>query len=292
MIRFYAYYNHGGYKDFYIGSLQEDADAKFFLPLLGVHELSLESSPEDDGLKRLVERQKLLPKLVMLSDATEEYNYPDDARIMMSHAGYKVLYKKVSKESQALAVRDIAGPTDAYGRKSPFNIMLTGDIPKDTRPLDIIAEHIRTDIPAFENAVENIFVNDFEENGLRCDVGVLREELKRIIENGKPLQTYGSQDLPVRMLVVADGGNGLLTAIKEQKIPRRNINVCYDEKGNLIYKAQSAEKTQDATGAERHTNPSLHAMLNVPKREDIDRLWLYVKELERRITELENNQKS
>ncbi len=291
MIRFYAYYNHGGYKDFYIGSLQEEAASKFFLPLLGVHEHSLGENPEDEGLKRLVEHQKLLPKLVMLSDATEEYNYPGDARIMMSHAGYKVLYRKVSKEGYALAVRDIAGPTDAYGRKSPFNIMFTGDDFGDMESLDIIAEHIRTDIPAFENAVENIFVNDFEENGLRCDVNALREELYRIMEKGKPLQIYGNQDLPVRMLVVADG-NSLLTAVKEQKINRRNINACYDEKGNLIYKARPAEKEQDAAGAERHTNPSLHAMLNVPKREDIDRLWLYVRELERRITELENNQKS
>ena len=291
MIRFYAYYNYGGYKDFYMGNLQEETNSKYFLPLLGVHEQSLAGNPEDEGLKSLVERQRLLPKLMVLSDATEEYNYPRDARIMMSHAGYKVLYRRVSKDRCVLAVRGIAGPTDAYGRKSPFNIMLTGDSSGDVETLDIIAEYIRTNIPAFENAVENIFVNDFEENGLRCDVGALREELNRITEKGNPLQTYEKQALPVRMLVVA--GGSLSTAIKEQKIAKGSINACYDEKGCLIYKALPAEKGQDTTaGAERHDNPSLHAMLNVPKREDIDRLWLYVKELERRITELENNQKS
>ena len=291
MIRFYAYYNYGGYKDFYMGNLREETNSKYFLPLLGVYEQSLAENSEDEGLKSLVERQRLLPKLMVLSDATGECNYPGDARIMMSHAGYKVLYRRVSKDSYVLAVRGIAGPTDAYGRKSPFNIMLTGDSSGDVETLDIIAEHIRTNIPAFENAVENIFVNDFEENGLRCDVGALREELNRITEKGNPLQTYGNQDLPVRMLVVA--GGSLSTAMKEQKIAKGSVNACYDEKGCLIYKAQPAEKEQDAAaGAERHANPSLHAMLNVPKREDIDRLWLYVKELERRITELENNQKS
>lgn len=34
MIRYYAYYNHGGYKDFYLGNQEENVKSKFFLPLV------------------------------------------------------------------------------------------------------------------------------------------------------------------------------------------------------------------------------------------------------------------
>ena len=40
MIKYYAYYNFGGYKDFYLGSQEEGIPSKYFLPLLAVYESS------------------------------------------------------------------------------------------------------------------------------------------------------------------------------------------------------------------------------------------------------------
>ena len=39
MIKYYAYYNQGGYKDFYVGTHEEEVKSKYYLPLLAIHAL-------------------------------------------------------------------------------------------------------------------------------------------------------------------------------------------------------------------------------------------------------------
>ena len=303
MIKYYAYYNHGGYKDFYIGSQEEDVQSKYFLPLLAVNELSLVEKPDDEELRTIVEHQRSLPKLIALSDNTIEYNYPANARMLMSHGGYKVLYKSIGYSIYALAIRDIAGSKDVYGRQTPFNMMFIGDSQKDIKALDIIAEYIRQNISSFETEIGSIFVNDINENGLRCDIGILQNKLNGIIENGTPLMVDESRSPSVRMLVISNR-NMLKSAIKEQNLNIEDINICYKCDGStlcsMISRSQDIlDSEQEAkhpspsstvsSSSEKQSSPSFHAMLNIPKREDIELLWKYVKELEKRIVKLENS---
>lgn len=303
MIKYYAYYNHGGYKDFYLGAQEEDVKSKYFLPLLTVHELSLSENPDDAELRNQIEHQRSLPKLIALSDKTVEYNYPKQARALMSHGGYKVLYRSIGCSQYVLAIRDIAGSKDIYGRQTPFNMMLIGDDQKDLKEMDIIAEHIRNNISSFESAVGSIFIDDIKENGLRCDIGKLRDKLNEIIKNGSPLIIDGNMKPSVRMLVIPNMSM-LNSAIKEQNIDRDDIYICYRSDGSTLFTMPNQTqdkssnlnpKTQQSTISptmsspiDKQSAPSLHAILNVPKREDIEQLWMYIKELEKRIVELEN----
>lgn len=311
MIKYYAYYNHGGYKDFYIGSQEEDVKSKYFLPLLAVHEHSLKENPNDEELRNQVEHQRSLPRLIALSDKTIEYNYPNQARVLMSHGGYKVLYRSIGDSQYVLAIRDIAGPKDVYGRQTPFNMMLIGCGQKDLKEMDIIAEYIRNNIPSFESAIDSIFINDIKENGLRCDVGILRDKLNEIIENGSSLMVDDSMKPSVRMLVIPNMSM-LKSAQKEQGIEKDDIYICYKNDGSTLF--TKIDRCQgDNTNLKQETQrpisfptmsspmakqptPSLHAMLNVPKREDIEEAWRYIdklenkiKKLEERIVELENH---
>lgn len=318
MIRYYAYYNHGGYKDFYLGNQEENIKSKFFLPLLAVHEQSLEDNPDNDELRKQVEHQKQLPKLVVLSDTTTEYNYPKEARILMSHGGYKILYKRLDYRYYALAIRDIAGPKDVYGRQSPFNMMFIGEA-EDMMNLDKFAEYIRNNYISFLEFISTLFVNDLNENGLRCDIERLTSFLHSIIEKEEPSSFFGSSNLPVRLLVVPSLYN-LKTTLKEQDLNRRDICICFDEDGNRLFKKNEEQPNFDETipsstrdkenvcsqseATERKTILSLHAMTNTPKLEDIKEIWDYIRglekknvqmskrieELEKRITELENKQ--
>lgn len=317
MIRFYAYYNHGGYKDFYVGTQEESVTSKYFLPLLVVHEATLKNEPENEELRRLVEHQKQLPKLVTLSDATAEYNYPKEARVLMSHGGYKVLYKRLTINHYALAIRDIAGSKDVYGRQSPFNMMFIGD-EEDLDNMDILAEYVRNNISTFTNLLSTLFVNDLNENGLRCDINRLTSALHSIFENGEHLPYSVPQSSPVRLLVVSSVYN-LNTTFKEQNLNRRDICMCFDEIGNRLLAScmeqSSTNKAPTSTTIEserigsqssmneRRSHLSLHGMTNTPKLEDIDKIWDYIRgmeranvqmskrieELEKKITELENN---
>ena len=303
MIKYYAYYNQGGYKDFYVGTHEEEVKSKYYLPLLAIHERSLAENPDDDEMTSLVEHQRCLPKLITLSDKTIDYNYPPNARVLMSHGGYKVLYKSIGCSNYALAIRDIAGPKDVYGRQTPFNMMFIGDSQKDIKPLDIIAEYVRQNISSFETEIGSIFVNDINENGLRCDIGILQNKLNGIIENGTPLMVDESRSPSVRMLVISNR-NMLKSAIKEQNLNIEDINICYKCDGSTLYSminrsqddiSDSDQETKPSTPScavsspvEKQSSPSFHAMHNIPKREEIDLLWKYVKELEKRIVELEN----
>lgn len=316
MIRYYAYYNHGGYKDFYLGNQEENVKSKFFLPLLAVHEQSLEENPDNDELRKQVEHQMQLPKLVVLSDTTAEYNYPKEARVLMSHGGYKMLYKCLNHKYYALAIRDIAGPKDVYGRQSPFNMMFVGE-QEDLMNLDKFAEYIRNNYSSFLEFISTLFVNDLNENGLRCDIERLTSFLPSIIEKEEPSSYSESSNLPVRLLVVPSLYN-LNTVLKEQNLNRRDINICFDEVGNRLLKKneeqpnfneaisnttrgkESVNSQSEAT--EKKSLLSLHAMTNTPKLEDIEKIWDYIRgmernnvqmskhieELEKRITELEN----
>lgn len=316
MIRYYAYYNHGGYKDFYLGNQEENVKSKFFLPLLAVHEQSLEENSDNDELRKQVEHQMQLPKLVVLSDTTSEYNYPREARVLMSHGGYKMLYKRLNHRYYALAIRDIAGPKDVYGRQSPFNIMFVGE-QGDLMNLDKFAEYICNNYISFWEFISTLFVNDLNENGLRCDIERLTSYLHSIIEKEENSSFLGSSNLPVRLLVVPSLYN-LNTALKEQNLNRRDIYICLDENGNRLFEKDeeqpiSNEAISSATRdkenvcsqsemTEKKSHLSFHAMTNTPKLEDIEKIWDYIRgmerknvqmskhieELEKRITELEN----
>nr|WP_294874084.1 hypothetical protein [Prevotella sp.] len=138
-----------------------------------------------------------------------------------------------------------------------------------------------------------------------------------VIEKEEPSSYSESSNLPVRLLVVPSLYN-LNTALKEQNLNRRDINICFDEVGNRLLKKneeqpnfneaisnttrgkESVNSQSEAT--EKKSLLSLHAMTNTPKLEDIEKIWDYIRgmernnvqmskhieELEKRITELEN----
>lgn len=292
MIKFYAYYNHGGYKDFYLGSQTENVDFKYFLPLLNVHEHALKDN-YDEELHKNVERQKSLPKLVALSDQTISYNYPSGARVMMSHSGYKLLYRQI-KQQYILAIRDISGKTDSYGRKSPFNVMIIGDSEEDIKHLDSIAEYIRSNIFTFEEQVSSFFENDFVENGLRFNFKAFNTLLYDIVSKNLSLSIDNKLNLPIRLLIIPSLTK-IDKALSEQCIMLNDILLCYNVEGVLLHQAQmhhSENLDKDPNSFHRHSKdndtPSIHEMFNVPKREEIKKLWDYIYKLEKRIVELEN----
>lgn len=318
MIRFYAYYNHGGYKDFYLGSQAEETVFKYYLPLLNVHESVLENN-YDEELMRCVERQKQLPKLIQLSEQTIESNYPSWARKMMSHSGYKLLYKCLGHHA-ILAVRDIPGKKDAYGRQTPFNVMMCGDSVEEIENLDSIAEYIRCNMSAFEEKICSFFENDFVENGLKFNHAAFVAYVREMISEKLSLDIDETLKLPIRMLIIPLYAT-IDNALREQGIAKKELLLCYNVGGVVLYKAKSVPQTSQQPTSEPprivgektyngsrvddatvfHRNdctdiPSLHAMLNLPKIDDVKKmheeiadLWRYVRKLENRIEELEKH---
>lgn len=71
---------------------------------------------------------------------------------------------------------------------------------------------------------------------MRCDNDRLTSLLHSIIECDEVISLCVSNPLHVRMLVVGCPCD-LKTTFKEQNITKREVNVCFDETGNLLFKA-------------------------------------------------------
>ncbi len=293
MMKYYAYYNHGGYKDFYLGDSEDTIESRYFLPLLKVHEESLQEKP-DATLEEEVKDQKKRPELVVLSDKTDEYNYPIPARILMSHAGYKIMYRRVDKTNTVLAIRDILGIKDTYGRQSPFSIMFISNTEEDDVNLNILAEYVRLNLTEFENTVTSLFVNDMMVNGLRFDIGKLNLKLKQIFSENGQLITDKSLRRDIHFVVIPDGLK-LSNTFREQNFTKSDLNIAYNMDGTQIVESQKdderGENSSFTAFSSRYSSQSKLAslldMLNVPKLEDIDKLKQTIVQLETRITMLE-----
>ena len=293
MMKYYAYYNHGGYKDFYLGDSEDTIESRYFLPLLKVHEESLKEKP-DATLEEEVKDQKKRPELVVLSDKTDEYNYPIPARILMSHAGYKIMYRRVDKTNTVLAIRDILGIKDTYGRQSPFSIMFISNTEEDDVNLNILAEYVRLNLNEFENTVTSLFVNDMLVNGLRFDIGKLNSKLKQIFSENGQLITDKNLRGNVYFVVIPDGLK-LSDTYREQNFTKSDLNIAYNMSGTQIVEPQKDDERGGNSSftafSSRYPSQSklasLLEMLNVPKLEDINKLEQTIVQLEMRIKMLE-----
>ena len=103
MIRIYSYYNHGGFKDMYIGTFDEDVEVKYFIPLYKVYEKRLAENPND---KKSADKITLWSSLTQIKELNENSSdaYPQDASIVISHSGYKVMLKQLQNGTTLLAV--------------------------------------------------------------------------------------------------------------------------------------------------------------------------------------------
>lgn len=213
MIRYYAYYNHGGYKDFYLGNNEDIVPSRYFLPLLPVYE-------NEETMARKVKEWKSLPPIEYLTADTIEDNYPYGARIMMSHAGYKIQLRRIEGKS-VLAIRDVGGKKDTYGRSCPFVMMFVADTANEVL-LRKLASFFFENMQEGEVLLSNLFVYDLDVNGLRFDVKKLNNELLRIDKEQKDIIAKNPYNLPVDFYIVPNNIR-FTDAFAEQKTPEYDV---------------------------------------------------------------------
>ncbi len=219
MIRYYAYYNHGGYKDLYLGNSEDSEPSRYYLPLLPVYE-------EDESMADKVAEWKKLPSIINLSTETCEYNYPTQARVMISHAGYKLQYRLMEGKG-VFALRDIGGKKDLYGRNCPFVLMMVADTDEDKKRLEKVCFYVWKNIGKSESLFSSLFVNDFEMNGLRFDIEKLNEQITDIVASAEDTLEENTYNRPVPFFVLPDDIR-FVSAFEEQQITKNDVAVAYN----------------------------------------------------------------
>ena len=302
MIKYYAYYNYGGYKDLFLGSSDDIMEYRYFLPMLSVY-------MTEPSMQEKVEAWKNLPAIINLSNQTEEYSYPSEARVMMSHAGYKLQYRIVGNED-VVALRDIAGSRDTYGRSCPFVMMFVADTAEDKAKLKVLAHYIWCHTKETESCLSGLFVNDFKVNGLRYDIKSLNSFISNVVSTHEESIEDNTYNRRVPFFMVPDG---ILfrNAFEEQQISKDDVALAYDEDQQRIYRYEPPQIVYGPAGyvpvtnrpsqefsvseREQETSVSLRSALGLAKEKDMrhllksqEELIKRVESLERRIIELEN----
>lgn len=178
MLKYYSYYSVGGYKDFILGDSESKDESTYYFSLLPILE---ERAKNDREAAKQVEELKALPEIKQLS-ADNAYGLPASAKILFSHAGYKLIYKHLEADKYALAIRDISPKTkDETGRCIPFLFVIIGDSNTDIHILDILATYMACNLMQVENFLSQILYMDMKKNGLRFDLAKLNKWIKDVI---------------------------------------------------------------------------------------------------------------
>ena len=134
MLKYYSYYNVGGYKDMFLGDSSMNAKETYYLPLLAIWKKKAASGDTDAESK--VKSIADLPKIQLLS-SKDSLGLPKEAELMFSHGGYKVISTIGSNGESILAIRDIESDSkDESGRTIPFLLVIVGTTANDAKILE------------------------------------------------------------------------------------------------------------------------------------------------------------
>lgn len=278
MIRIYSYYNHGGFKDMYLGTFDEDVEVKYYIPLYKVYEQRLAENPND---KKSADKITLWSSLAQIKELNENSSeaYPQDASIVISHSGYKVMLKQLQNGTTLLAVRDIPGHADEFNRPSPFAIMLIGDGKQEYKNLCILADYLKTkeNLSLFETFCSGVFEHDIKVNALQFHFKEFVSEVKDIISKHEIKEEKFINDRKVKLIVVPETLEAI-DAIREQGLTKYDIELLYDTSGKK-YLTHDENPTRNHVAHSTATNKE-----SCNNEKDI---WSYARSLEVMIQKLE-----
>ena len=278
MIRIYSYYNHGGFKDMYLGTFDEEVDVKYFIPLYKVYKKRLAENPND---KKSADKITLWSSLVQIKELNENSSdaYPQDASIVISHSGYKVMLKQLQNGTTLLAIRDIPGHADEFNRPSPFAVMLIGDGKQEYKNLCILADYLKSkeNLSLFETFCSGVFEHDIKVNALQFHFKEFVSEVKDIISKHEIKEEKFINDRKVKLIVVPETLKAI-DAIREQGLTKYDIELLYDTSGKK-YLTHDENTTKHNVVHSTTTNSESYN-----KEKDI---WAYARSIEVMIQKLE-----
>ncbi len=172
MIRYYAYYSVGGYKDLYLGNNEMNEQATYYLPLMAIWRKKAESNPE---YARKLEECTPLPK-IKVATINDMFGLPQKAADYFVHGGYKELLSKLSDGECVLIIRDLENnQKDDSGRNIPFLFAFVADTPQDASILIRIAAYAAARMKKTTRFLSDSLGYDAQYNGLRFNLKEVNE---------------------------------------------------------------------------------------------------------------------
>lgn len=229
MLKYYSYYNVGGYKDMFLGDSSMKADKTYFLPLLPVWKKKALTG--DKELAKKVEVLETLP-LIKIVTKDDSHGLPQNAKALFSHGGYKVMLTSSNTGETIFAIRDIESSSkDETGRTIPFLLVIVGTSEIDKVLLEKVAAYASSHLDSFSKKISSLFSYDSEKNGLAFALSTLTAYINKIAEqsnnslltmDGEVLLESKRADVP--LLILPEGIDKSL-AIQEQGLSGKRVNI-------------------------------------------------------------------
>lgn len=255
MVKFYAYYSFGGYKELYLGNSQDNYIHSWFFSMLPIWEARLKEK-EDDVLRAKVEEARNLPHIMDVGRGGDNA-IPQEASTLVSYGGYDVMYRTAGM-SQVVAVKDIDSKDDT-GRPAPFMMLFVALDPKGYDVLDKLAEYLLTDLKPFKEKLSELFVYDLEKNGLRFGVQRMNEILDEIVSLAVKPQVEWHAHMPVHLLISAQN---MQVTLQNQKIREQDILFASDLFGHILIDRTSEIKKVDSSNPDVQDDGTKASVVN------------------------------
>lgn len=225
MIRYYAYYSCGGYKDMYLGNDSDEKDFTYFLPLLSVWKTGAKVE-YSDKLKQVEGLQ-----LIEIVTNNNDFGFPAQAKNLFSHGGYRIIYQTLQNGDTCLCVRDVKNDAkDEENRDTPFNILITASGDKDVKRLDAFALNFLSHMNELYESFTHLFSYAPIVNGLKFSLALINELLNKSPEPEREI----AHKLNRVVFLVVDSLSMSQTAFNELGLLRAQIELIADIKGKRI----------------------------------------------------------
>lgn len=225
MIRYYAYYSCGGYKDMYLGNSSDASEYSYFLPLLPIWR----KRQKDEHTQKLKQIEGLQQIEVITKD--DNFDFPEQAKNLFSHGGYRIIYRTLSDGSTCLCVRDITnGAKDEESRDIPFNILITASGDDDVKRLDKFAQYLLDNIDDIYKLFSVLFVYDPIVNGIKFNLALINKEIIEKQNTGSDIVHKANKVV----FIVVDSLSLCQIAFKELGLIRSQIDLIADFNGQRV----------------------------------------------------------
>lgn len=222
MIRYYAYYSCGGYKDMFIGSDTDLAKASYFIPLLPIW---LKTDKPENGEK--IKRAESVQKIGIVTQS-KSFGFPSECSIMFSHGGYKAIYRVMENGNTCLCIRDIKnGAKDEEDRVIPFNFLFVADNPESIVKLDAFALKYLSNSSEIDSKIGEAITYDPYINGVKFNL----EEINSLILDCSWAKDKLRHKHGRVIYLKLDSRQNVKIALSEQNINSDKVDALYDRDG-------------------------------------------------------------
>lgn len=250
MIRYYTYYSCGGYKDIYVGSDSDSADASYFIPLINVWKKNNKPSDiEKIARAESVQQTELVTK-------NNPAGFPSECILMFSHGGYNAINRTLIDGRVCLCIRDISnGAKDEEGRDIPFNFMFLADGKESIARLDGLALEYIARSKEINALIADAISYDHIINGIKFDLSKFNQlfsiECAAVSELSHKAGT-------VEYLIV-DSRDQFTMALAEQGLDSDMVNSALDSDGLFCGRMRYMKGTHE-TSEEMESSDDMKAI--------------------------------